>query len=1158
MITCFIAPDLEVRAQVNQMFVWVDGSTEANQPGVYGTKGVASPSNVPGARYDSVTWTDINGKLWLFGGRGNDKYGILGWLNDLWVWNPKTEMWTWMSGSDEINQRGVYGSKGLPNQNNEPGARYRSGSWVDLDGNLWMFGGTGYDKNGFQGWLNDLWVWNPKTEMWTWMSGSDERNQTTIFGIKGTALSSNAPGGREDIISWRDSNGRLWLFGGRGPGEAQTYSLNELWVWDIEDKLWTWISGSELEQQPGVYGTRGIASERNVPGARSSSVSLMGLDGTLLLFGGFGFDSNGSEGDLNDLWAWDPGTEMWTWLSGSSTVYQHGDYGELGEPAESNVPGARTGAVAWNDPEGRGWIFGGNGRDSNGLIGRLNDLWMWNPNRSEWTWVNGSDERNQTGVYGTKGVASDDNIPGARISCNSWQGKDGNLWLFGGLDISGSLRYFNDLWRIETSPASLVTGADRSAVRIPQPSGKEFDFSGGYTVEMWFNQSSSGETQTLFSTVSSGGDSGFEIEVSENSGINVHYHGGTLLESSDFIVRTGVWTHLAYVVNSDGRDIFQALYINGDRASIETDAPEIVRTNTEEVLFANNRALSSAFQGLMNDLKIWERALTQQEIRDRMFLSPAGKEPGLAGAWHTRKTGAHGAVDLTRTRANAQKTGNIGYEESFPEVGTFIYGSKGWRMLGRPYGDVTYQEWLSGLWTQGFPGASNTSGTPNVYHWDEASREWITPNSITNIVGTSSDADGSGAGGTVMFVFDEDESGNPQPFPKLLTTGEFDLVNSRFFDLSFSDTGISGDDGWNLVYNPYPLAIYWQDIVDFGDNRDMINSVYIWDHSANFGQGGYLVHYGEPVPPSLPGSAHFNGVIPAFQSFWVKAVSSNAQLRIRPEHHVQNRRLYKETDGGEDPRKVFALTLSGQGFTDHASVIFNEAGLNDVNVPAMRSLNQRTAEITLRHENSRYNVVTVNPSPASETLAFEIDLHATAEGEYVLSWPTIGEFGHGWIFVITDRETGERFDLIEGDVYNFAVASQEFGKISQDQSKPVRPLKPTVSKEAPARFVAEITMGDGLNSGVDADLPKQVMLSQNFPNPFNPTTVISYQLPQDSHVQLSVYDMLGRRVALLVDGQIQAGTHRVTFDGSQLSSGVYLYRLSVDGRVYSKKLTLMK
>jgi hypothetical protein len=88
--------------------------------------------------------------------------------------------------------------------------------------------------------------------------------------------------------------------------------------------------------------------------------------------------------------------------------------------------------------------------------------------------------------------------------------------------------------------------------------------------------------------------------------------------------------------------------------------------------------------------------------------------------------------------------------------------------------------------------------------------------------------------------------------------------------------------------------------------------------------------------------------------------------------------------------------------------------------------------------------------------------------------------------------------------------------------------------------------------------PESYVLMQNFPNPFNPVTTIRYQLPERTRVNLSVYSILGQKIAELVNDNKEAGSYRVTFDASQLSSGVYLYRLQTDKTLISKKLMLIK
>lgn len=91
-----------------------------------------------------------------------------------------------------------------------------------------------------------------------------------------------------------------------------------------------------------------------------------------------------------------------------------------------------------------------------------------------------------------------------------------------------------------------------------------------------------------------------------------------------------------------------------------------------------------------------------------------------------------------------------------------------------------------------------------------------------------------------------------------------------------------------------------------------------------------------------------------------------------------------------------------------------------------------------------------------------------------------------------------------------------------------------------------------------SNVPAAYSLSQNFPNPFNPTTQINYAVPQKSHLSLKVYNLLGQEVATLFDGDRQAGHYTATFDASNLTTGVYFYRLKADNYTITRKLILMK
>ena len=410
------------------LWTWMSGSNVVNQSGVYGTLGVASAGNVPGARSRPVSWLDGSGNRWLFGGIGFDSAGTQGSLNDLWKYDGSN--WTWVSGSNVVNQKGIYGVQGSAAGSNIPGARYGGVSWLDSNGNRWLFGGYGYDSAGTLGYLNDLWKYDGSN--WIWVGGSNSLNQKGFYGTQGTVAVGNIPGARTGAISWVDASGNSWLFGGEGYDSAGTAGvLNDLWKFDGSN--WTWVSGSNIVNQKGIYGTQGSAAGNNIPGARYAAVSWIDNSGNRWLFGGFGYDSTGTTSAwLNDLWKFDGNN--WTWISGSNLTYQAGVYGTQGIAAAGNTPGARSAAVSWIDASGKLWLFGG----TNGyFVANINDLWKFDG--SNWTWVSGSNLNNQAGVYGTQGIAAAGNTPGARGSAVSWS--DG--WLFGGWVP------YNDLWRYQ-------------------------------------------------------------------------------------------------------------------------------------------------------------------------------------------------------------------------------------------------------------------------------------------------------------------------------------------------------------------------------------------------------------------------------------------------------------------------------------------------------------------------------------------------------------------------------------------------------------------------------------------------------------------------------------------------------------------------------------
>ena len=113
-------------------------------------------------------------------------------------------------------------------------------------------------------------------------------------------------------------------------------------------------------------------------------------------------------------------------------------------------------------------------------------------------------------------------------------------------------------------------------------------------------------------------------------------------------------------------------------------------------------------------------------------------------------------------------------------------------------------------------------------------------------------------------------------------------------------------------------------------------------------------------------------------------------------------------------------------------------------------------------------------------------------------------------------------------------------------------------REYPRKLPNVFPLLTSAENNTTIELPETIILHQNYPNPFNPSTVIQYEIPRASQIKLEVYDLLGRKVAELENGIKAAGTYQVQFDASQLSSGIYVYRLESEKSVISKKMLLIK
>lgn len=488
--------------------------------------------------------------------------------------------------------------------------------------------------------------------------------------------------------------------------------------------------------------------------------------------------------------------------------------------------------------------------------------------------------------------------------------------------------------------------------------------------------------------------------------------------------------------------------------------------------------------------------------------------------------------------------------------------SKGWYVMSAPVAS-TYSDFLDSVVTQGYPGAFYSTGSnpgdtlqPNVIYYDETfagtdNQRWRTLSNASNSI--------TEARGHFAYIFG-DVSGSSlytRSFPRTLDVGgnEFTGAGTEVdFNVTFT---AAADSGWNLVGNPYGATIDWDDSGNW-TKTNMDQTIYVWDHTANSGNGDYLVWNGSI------GSLG-NGLIAPFQGFWVKANAAGPVLKVHENAKTTGGIFRKATPKKKNKTQdkalpVIVLQLEAQELSSKLYFSFSEEASKRYDPQDAYRLTPFTntfLEFFTTLENGSQFLI--NNMPRKFGRPVELPIYAAGfkeakelTGAFTISWPQLTGIPPEWRIILEDRLTGNIINLKEKSFYSFDVKSSgdKAGSNGSVYSS-LNLMSKSADKEP--RFMLNI------HPGADAgDLPSQVALDQNYPNPFNPSTTIRFGLPLESKVRLVVYDILGREIATLADRSFDADFHTITWNPPALASGVYLYRLVTEEKIITRKMTFIK
>jgi hypothetical protein len=452
-----------------------------------------------------------------------------------------------------------------------------------------------------------------------------------------------------------------------------------------------------------------------------------------------------------------------------------------------------------------------------------------------------------------------------------------------------------------------------------------------------------------------------------------------------------------------------------------------------------------------------------------------------------------------------------------------VTGSAGWRMLSAPTA-TTISDLMSGRWTQGFTGANTTGGTANVMTYNGTA--YAAPSNLTDPIAAGS--------GIIAFIYADDVFGETGSFPKTL-----DVSGTRNAG-DISVTLNSGDEAWTIVGNPYSTPID----ADLLTRTEMQSTVYVWNTATS----SYYSWNGTTGDLT-------DGRVSPFQSFWIrKSGAGGSALTIPTSSRVTTATTFRGKEAAAPTQ--LRLLAKGPDYENTTWLSFSDDGRNGIDNADAFELWPLSVKHAMLYTMAGEDALEINHLPLpSGRIEIPLAFEATDAGTFSLSLSE-SSIPSDWKVFVRDNVTGNKVDMTAGDgVFSFQHSAVSKAVSPEDV---LRRSNPVAKAAASARFTVIVEPGNATSIGEERTLPVELALEQNYPNPFNPSTTVRFSLPAASNVKLAVYDLNGRMVDQLANGAMNAGRHTLTWNAAGRASGVYMLKLEADGKVFTRKMALLK
>jgi hypothetical protein len=466
-----------------------------------------------------------------------------------------------------------------------------------------------------------------------------------------------------------------------------------------------------------------------------------------------------------------------------------------------------------------------------------------------------------------------------------------------------------------------------------------------------------------------------------------------------------------------------------------------------------------------------------------------------------------------------------------------ITGESGFRMFSSPVSGTIYGDLLDTLWTQGAEGSDDPNSNPNI--WTFGNGWWVT---VTNF---TSDALTAGQG-FLMYVYADIDFEGPE---NDLNDPENPVIIS--IDGAQQESGVSvvsEPSEWNLMGNPYGLS------VDIGqmlsDNNGKFNStIYALDRT----NPGYKTHNG------VVGNID-NDEIKPFDGFWIQADSDGDVFEFTEQSirkgslNNAGRTITDDSNGSA----VFTFTNGDYSSSTYLSFM-PEGQINLDPADADRLVPMSPAEhlTSMIYESNKSLAINNLPFDLSTDLSFPMDVmmlsptddgYATQTEQVDLAWD-ITDLPEGITLELTNNITGQNIDLTGDLSATISLPSKGSFLTSGD-------FMGTYPVVGQSQFTLSVY---GTLAAVEDDvLPERLTLHSAYPNPFNPSTLIRFDLSNADMVSLDIFDIAGKQVASLINEYMIPGNHQISWNPGNLSSGIYLVNLVVGTETFNEKITFIK